>query len=216
MRIFSANLPTQVEEILLQNLREVFPDAEMSRVKQMAAEPPAWVRIIAEVLTWETVLKVAATAYLAQLGKHLADATWETRKVAQRAAAKAADAAIAPLRKVWTALRRAAADSGRALEVMVEVPWPSDNWGTGVSLGLADEDEFLEALARFARVVAGIGRATTALSEEGCRPLGRVRCFLLESGFRLQWMEQGNMRVYEQDFDEDGNSSGDRRRGTFY
>jgi len=202
-RVVFGSLSSEEEQRLFKEVRELFPDAEATQFIQLSAEPPAWVRIIADVLTWETVLKVAATAYLTQLGKHLADSSWDARKKVRPLVIQAAGAAVTSLKTVYTAFRHTRERLGRRLGVHALLPWPH-HWGTGLPLDVEDEGEFIESLALFVSRIGGIERATAHLRDGGCRPLGGVTCELTEKGFTLVWVDQADNLLYQQEFDSDG------------
>ena len=67
--ITTAELPEPVSEQLMTDLREFFPDATGGTAWQLTRSPPAWVEIIANLTSWETVFKVGATATLAATRK---------------------------------------------------------------------------------------------------------------------------------------------------
>src|SRR5713101_3530679 len=100
-----AGMSQRDEQLLLTDLRELFPEADSSSVLQFSAAPPSWVQVLTDGPTWTAVFKIAATAYLAQLGKHMADSTWEARKKARPLAIRASGNAIAALQRLYSALR---------------------------------------------------------------------------------------------------------------
>ena len=55
--ITTAELPEPVSEQLMTDLREFFPDATGGEAWQLSQSPPAWVEIIANLTSWETVFK---------------------------------------------------------------------------------------------------------------------------------------------------------------
>lgn len=211
VRVECAGLSEKDEQALLQDLRRLFPEAESSSVLQLSEAPPSWVQILADATTWTTVFKIAAAAYLAQLGKNLGDATWEARKKVRPLAIKASGAAIAALQRLYSILRSQKDRIGRRFSVSAALPGYGQ-WDVGTRLSLDDADEFVEEMALYVSRVDGITHAVRLMDEAGCVPILGIGCHITEKGFRLTWVERSENIPYEWDFDEDGTPVETRRR----
>jgi len=105
VRVECAGLSQEDEQLLLKDLQRLFPEAESSSVLQLSEAPPSWVQLLADGPTWLAVFKIGATAYLAKLGTHMADSTWEARRKARPLAIRASGTAIAALQRLYSILR---------------------------------------------------------------------------------------------------------------
>lgn len=188
------------EEALRVELGTLFPRVHTSRVLQLSIDPPRWVDMVAHVLTWELVLKVAATAYLAQLAKHMADSTWEGRKRVRSAVIAACGGALLPLRKLIAIVQRPKGRGDRTLSVGIHIWGPSDA-RTGIVVDVEDHEEFIEAVSLFVGRLQGIATAVETLKEQGNSVLQHVGCEFTETGFQLLWVQHPENRPYHQDFD---------------
>lgn len=201
LRVITAELSDQIQSALVKDLAEIFPEPESSTVQLFSAEPPAWIRLVGDLLTWTLPLKVAATAYLTQLAKHLADETWENRARIRKAASDAAGRAMTPLLSVVRALFRATRDVSRQLRVFLVLSIPDDYWGTSVYVPVADELEVLEHLALFVANVEAIHTAVAQLLSDGHQPLGGFRVEFQEGQFVITWKEQANFKSHSRRYD---------------
>lgn len=201
--ITTAELPDAVHEALLASLRELFPDAKGGEAWQFSQSPPAWVEIIANLTTWETVLKIGATAYVAQLAKRLADEHWENRARYRKEVITALGNTLDRLRQFVGYLAEAAGKIRRRLGVRMGIPGPGGE-SVWVSVALESEEELLEATALFIDYLQGIAQAVETIQDEHGEPLPPgIRCCLLQDGFRLIWHDQ-EMRPCQQVFEPNG------------
>jgi len=206
-----AGISQKDEQRLLTDLRELFPKAASSSVLQFSADPPSWVQVLADGPTWTAVFIIAATAYLAQLGKHMADSTWEARKKARPMAIRAAGTAIEALQRLYSILRAQRLRIGRKFSVGMALP-AYGQWDVGIHLSLDDEDQFVDEMAIFVSRVDGIVHAVRVLQTAGCVPILSIGCTLTVRGIQLTWVERDENVPYEWDFDEEGIPAAPRTR----
>lgn len=206
-----AGLSNADEELLTNELRSLFPNAHSSAVLHLSEAPPTRARIIADGPTWLAVFKIAATAYLAQLGKEMAISTWEARKRVRPTAIRASGSAVATIQRLYSILRSQKDRIGRKFTVTAALP-AYGQWDVGSHLSLDDADVFVEEMALFVSRVDGIVRAVTLMEEAGCVPVLGIGCDLTEEGFRLVWVERSENVPYEWTFNEDGRPDAPRRR----
>ena len=84
------------------------PDLEGGPVIQASQQPtPAWVEFIANLITWKTIFKLVATAYLTSIANEAGKTTWASRHQAYKAVANAATGSADAIRAVYQAVRRA-------------------------------------------------------------------------------------------------------------
>ena len=207
-RISIASVPDDVRERLFDQLDSLFPGADKWPVEQKSTLPPAWVQILAEVVNWTTVFKVAATVYLAQLAKHLADDHWKRRVEIGKRVIESCGNAISRIRWLFRVLHSAQEEVGRPLRVAAAIPGPCGG-EIEVLLSAADEAAFVEQLCLFVTHVEGVKVAAEHSGPDGVA--WKVRCVLALDRFNLRWEDRETMQPYEQDFKLDGTPLGERR-----
>ena len=211
LQVECAGISNKDEELLISDLRQLFPTAASSSVLQFSDSPPTWVQIIADGPTWSAVFKIAATAYLAQLGKHMADSTWEARKKARPMAIRASGGAIASLQRLYSILRAQKDRISRKFSVSVALP-AYGQWDVGTRVSLEDPNQFVDEMAIFVSRVDGISHAVRVFQDAGCVPVLSIGCALSEDGFQLTWVERAENAQYTWDFNEEGIPTAPRRR----
>ena len=108
--IVFANIPDSLHERIYSDLQHFFPNAEAHPKYLFSQSPPAWIEIVADVISWTTVFKAAAGVYLARLLQHLADDHWEQRHEIRQAVIEKYSDALDVLRKFFQNLSQAQDD----------------------------------------------------------------------------------------------------------
>lgn len=207
-RVSIASVPHDVRERLFEQLDWFFPDADRWPIEQKSALPPAWVQILADLVNWTTAFKVAATVYLAQFAKHLADDHWERREEIRQRVVESCGDAISRIRSLFRILKSAQEKLGRPLRITAAIPGPG-NGETEVHLSAADEAAFVDQLCLFIAHIEGVKAATEQLGPDGVA--WKVQCVLSTDRFVLRWQDGKTLQPYERDFRLDGTPLGERR-----
>jgi hypothetical protein len=156
----AALLGPAVEE----EFRRSFPGLQIQQEVFKAAEGPSSFQLVADFITWSTVFKVAATAFLSQLAKNAADDLWQHKA---ELAAKLREKLVQPLHflsSTIAGLNRQLASRRKNIQIGL----PSDAcWGTVVRIDSADEVEVAWMLAHFILQAEAIYRTVAKLTAEG-------------------------------------------------
>jgi len=180
MRELDPGIPTALRE----SLEPYFGEATEGKIGLFSVEPPTWVAIVADLLTWKAALGVPVTAFVTRLAQRAADAVWD-RKQAIASALK--DRACDALLAVATAIREAQQAGGDNFHVVLRISVPDGFYGTAISLRPENVEDAAWYLACFVQKADAI-HAFVEANIPTARVLGPVGLTLLEDGsFRLGW-----------------------------
>jgi hypothetical protein len=155
--------PTVEEEF-----RRTFPGLQIQQEVFKAADGPSSFQLVADFITWSTVFKAAATAFLlpflSQLGKNAADDLWKHKA---EFAAKLRELVVQPLHFLSSAI----AGLNRQLVsrrkiVQIGLPIPDIYWGTILRIDSEDEVEVAWMLAHFILKAEAIHETVAKLIDE--------------------------------------------------
>ena len=151
----------------------------------------ALIEVIGSAADW-LPLKAAATAYLAKLGIHAADATRNVlRSRFGRTEAK-------PLAEVANALATTANTVEGRVEIEVGVNIPDDHFGTCLSIEAREPEEIARCLAALIVRIETISEEMQAEIDAGRGPLGAARIKMCDDdSVLITWVRRSDGRVCE-------------------
>ena len=163
--------------------------------RSAAGDQPAFIQILAELLKWTLPLKIAASAFLAQVAKRAADDVWDRKKAI---AAALQTATVGPLRALAVAIDKARMASDRNPGIVVGLPTPDSYFGTAIHFRPEDEGDIAWFVAHFVEKVDRIDAAVREETAKGLAPLGRAQLHLQTDGaFLLKWTDRDLMKEHE-------------------
>lgn len=165
-------------------------------------------QILADLVNWTTVFKVATTVYLAQFAKHLADDYWKRREETRQRVVELCGDTISRVRSLFRILKSAQEELGRPLRTTAAIPGPG-NGETEVHLSAADEAAFVDQLCLFIADIEGVKAATKQLGLDGVA--WKVQCVLSTDRFVLRWQDGKTLQPYERGIKLDGTPLAERR-----
>jgi hypothetical protein len=142
--------------ILEESLANLSSEVESSKMFMRSTEPPEYVRILADLVTWSNVVKIAATAFLAKLGSLAAEDLWKNKGQISRALGHESSRA---LKRVAAAIVSLKSRSPERATVSFVIPVPDDFPGTAVTCPASSEEEVAVYLACFAMRAERIAEA---------------------------------------------------------
>ena len=154
-------------EAIRTELSEHLEVNEPSFLASFTADPPSFLQILGDALSW-LPLKAAATIYLAALAKRAGDATWD------RLASLFENNEVKPLADVAKTLEKAANSVNGKVTISVGLNIPDDHFGTVMPIKPDDPEKTAHELASFIAHVEQLSRAMQTEVESGYAPLGRA------------------------------------------
>lgn len=149
MEIISTRNINSEEVANLQRILVEISEAEVkaTEIFMKSADPPEYVRIVAELFTWSNVFKVSATAFLAKIGSLAAEDAWSSKGRIKEALR---ENGLERLKIVAAALARIKSSSPSGTDVLFSIPVPNDFPGTNLKCPATSEEEIAVYLACFA------------------------------------------------------------------
>jgi hypothetical protein len=187
----AADIPDPILGELSTSLSAVVPVEDGGRVVMLSAEPPQFIQILGDALTWTNALKAASAIYLGQLAKNAADDTWKHK----RAIFDGLKSGVArPLAVVVQALRDVRTKLRARSSVVVGLNVPQSAFGAVFATESADEAELAWHLAQFVLRVDRIQAVIDAEMKGEQAPLGRVHLAIQPDGAILvRWVTRADM-----------------------
>jgi hypothetical protein len=187
--LFVSEAPSEELAFVEAELQGLFPDLDVHRVGYKGAGGPAFLQLVADLLTWSTVIKAAATIFLSQIAKNAADEVWKHKA---ELAAKLQDVTLKPLRRLVGALigakQRLNAGNSR---VQVALPVPDDYWATILRIESTDEVEAAWLVASFVIHAEAIQATVEKLVSGGAVPLDYFVVKVMNEGhICVEWIDQ--------------------------
>lgn len=168
------------DDAVVGEIRELLPDATVEVYEFKAAIPPTILQLVADALTWITVLKLVAIPFLGKLASNAADDLWKHK-----------NAIAAQLKRLAALLARVNRLYAPRARVHIGFPIPDSHWGTVLAVPSSDESECADLLALFAIHARAIEDEAQRLIASGVQPLGLITITVeADDSVTLSWQDQ--------------------------
>ena len=187
MRLFiTADVPQEVRERICAQMNDTFGVVDVHVMELRSLEAPSFATIVAEALSWKTVLGVPATVFLTEIARRSAGDVYDVLKAR----------GVEPLRKVASALARLTRESPAPTHVYIGVPVPDEYFSSRLVIESDDTTKVAEVLARFVVKAQEIEKAVVNEVSGGEEPPGAITLRLLPDGSFIATWEgmNGNQR----------------------
>ena len=160
-----------------------------------AGETPEFIKILADLATWSTVFKLAATAFLTKLGALAAEDLWRSKG---EIALTLKDKSCKIIRDVSQILYRIKKRSSAHTEVLFSIPVPDRFPGATLTCPAESEEEIAVYIVCFAMKSEAIVRVVEEFASKYSNSFISVRLELLDTGsLRVELYEIESGDKYE-------------------
>jgi len=196
MKIF---ITKDIPQEIVNDLRREFDIKEKPvLVVYKSGTDSSLIQIIAEIIEWLDILKVAATVFLIELSKQAAKDFYKNKDKIFKALKLAI---VSPLKRISRVLSKVKKKLPDKTKIIIGIPIPNDYLGTILSIDSKQEEEIAWAVANFIVRIESISEFIKEISSSELKPLGPLNLILLEDGnIKLTWMDQQNMNIHEKVF----------------
>ena len=160
----TGDLSSEDEGGFLAQVRSVLPVRNVSLEVYRSAEPVSGASVIADVLTWTTVLKASAVVFFSQLTKNTADEVWEKREELLRMLRTSTGRPLLALAKAFAEINKMNTNGS------VGLPYPERFWGTVMPIRSTNEVEAAWLLANFVLNAEALRAEVKKLVRSGVKP----------------------------------------------
>jgi hypothetical protein len=193
----SRDLSSEDEGGFLAQVRLVMPVRNVGGLGFRAGEPTSAAHVVADVLTWTSILKVAAGLFLSQLAKNAADEVWEKKGDILKVLGTEAARPLRLLAKAFSAINQRALRT----DARIGFPYPDPLQGTVLPIRSANELEAAWLLANFVMNVDNLKSEVKKALESGARPItGFFVDVSTEGAISLFWFEIDGKKVCRIDY----------------
>ena len=144
--IVTIDIPQEVREALKSEAAPLVQIEDVREVVLLSADPPSFIKILAEAMDWSLPLKAAVGIFLSQLAKNAAEDLWKNKVNVAKALASTA---ASPIRKLVGAFMKVSGFSAKPLTLAIGIPLPDDRFGAAVTLPVNSTEDLAVTLAIF-------------------------------------------------------------------
>jgi hypothetical protein len=160
-----------------------------------SADPPGFIRLLADAIEWTLPLKVASGVFLGQLAKNMADDLWKNKVDVAKAMGSAA---AFPIRKLVGAFEKAWKISRKSTTFAVGVPVSDDDFGATVTVPMNSTEDSAVTLAIFVHHAQEIEHTLRQHLSAGQKIVGPVQVRPEPGGsVLLVWMDRDSVSTVE-------------------
>lgn len=176
----SENLdPTVVDDFL-----EVFESLNIEVESQeyfyrSASGGPTFIQVLADLATWEIVLKISVTAFLAEFSKQAAQDLWKNKK---KFIDVLSTQVCKPLKFLTKSISKAKEKFSYDGTVTIGLSFPDDHFGSVVGFETKNEEEIVFKIVLFINNLKKINKTIEEINNSENRPIGPVILEISEEG----------------------------------
>jgi hypothetical protein len=163
----TSDLASEDEGSFLSQVRSVLPVHKVLGLAARSAEPGSAAHVVADVLTWTSVFKMAAADFLSQLKTNTAVEVWEKREKLLRALGTSVASPLYTLARAFSTINQRA----KHADASIAFPYPNQFYGTVFSIRSTNEVEIAWLLANFVKSAEGLRTEIRQLLTSGAQPL---------------------------------------------
>lgn len=187
----TGDLSSEDDGGFLAQVRSVLPVRSVSLEVYRSAEPVSAASVIADVLTWTTVLKASAIVFFSQLAKNAADEVWEKREELMRVLRTSTGRPLLALAQAFAAINKMNTKGS------VGLPYPEAFWGTVLPIRSTNEVEAAWLLANFILNAEELRAEVKKLLRSGARPATGFSIVVSADGeVSLTWQEMDGEKTH--------------------
>lgn len=158
---------------------------------------PTFIQVLAEIATWELILKISVTAFLAELSKQAAQDIWKNKKKVIKALSKPI---VNPLKLFVSAVSKAKEKIGNQATISIGIPFPDDYFGTVLVIQPEDSEEIVKLISIFINNLENIQNELHIISKLDNGPSGPVFIEIKdEKELLIKWFGKKELNHCEQD-----------------
>ncbi len=193
--IVTLDVPEEAREALKAEAAPVLRIDDGREVVLLSADPPSFIRVLADAIDWTLPLKAAAGVFLSQLAKNMADDLWKNKADIAKAMGSAA---AFPIRKLLGAFEKAREISRKSTTFAVGVPVPDDYFGATVTVPMNSTEDSAVTLAIFVHHAQEIEHTLQQHLSGGHKIVGPVQVRSEPNGsVLLVWMDRDSLSTVE-------------------
>lgn len=188
----SRDLSSEDEGGFLAQVRLVMPVRNVGGLGFRTGEPTSAAHVVADVLTWTSILKVAAGLFLSQLAKNAADEVWEKKEALLKALGAEAARPLRLLARAFSAINQRTLRT----DARVGFPYPDPLLGTVLPIRSANELEAAWLLANFVMNADNLKSEVKSALESGAQPITGFFVDVSSEGvISLFWLEVDGKKI---------------------
>jgi len=176
------------------NLKEYVAEINTHSIEQKSSETTTFISLLADSVVWAPIA-VAASAFLARIGKRAADDIWENK---EKVYELVKDSSLNPLRCLVNSIVSLLKGTPKKAHVSIGIPYPDDFFGTSLEIGTQTELEIIQGVVTFLTNNENIKRACVEIENSELTPLGGIFVRLNSDGkIILEWMSRDNLKKHQ-------------------